>query len=371
MSISSARKTMLSKLPSFSFGSSSHGADDDGEERKSRSLFGRRGRSRSPYGGRTKSRSPSTDRERDGASDYASDGGESVDYASSSASIAGERGGEESSDPGSEPESDEDEDDDEELDPTLLANTEANAGSRTTPSDYLLAQPALLGNPEGDAGEDGPNLVRLPSTPFGLAASSTTSTPSTTAASSATASPVSTGTGRMRRRKSTLKSELRLESSRPVYERNRCTITLTHGDPDGHVENDSSHKARKKKTYVVASDLSEEAYYAIEWAIGTVLRNGDELLFVTVMETDSKRAHSLCLAALYASDVDALFSRSGGHFDAGQGRQDPWPARATDSRPTALARSYPASRAYPSACARYLPSHPRQGRPCRSADAHS
>lgn len=34
---------------------------------------------------------------------------------------------------------------------------------------------------------------------------------------------------------------------------------------------------------------SEESYYAIEWAIGTVLRNGDELLYVTVMETDSKR----------------------------------------------------------------------------------
>ena len=39
---------------------------------------------------------------------------------------------------------------------------------------------------------------------------------------------------------------------------------------------------------MVASDLSEESSYALQWAIGTILRDGDELLFVTVLETEEK-----------------------------------------------------------------------------------
>ncbi len=74
-----------------------------------------------------------------------------------------------------------------------------------------------------------------------------------------------------------------LVASRPVFERNRCTITLVHGQYEKAVE------ARKRpKRYVVASDGSEEAAYATEWTIGTVLRDGDEALIVSVMETDSK-----------------------------------------------------------------------------------
>jgi len=39
---------------------------------------------------------------------------------------------------------------------------------------------------------------------------------------------------------------------------------------------------------VIASDLSDESRYAVEWGIGTVLRDGDEMLIVTVSENDSK-----------------------------------------------------------------------------------
>jgi nucleotide-binding universal stress UspA family protein len=39
---------------------------------------------------------------------------------------------------------------------------------------------------------------------------------------------------------------------------------------------------------VVASDLSDESRYAVEWGIGTVLRDGDEMLIVSVSENDSK-----------------------------------------------------------------------------------
>ncbi|KAH0586326.1 hypothetical protein H2248_007573 [Termitomyces sp. 'cryptogamus'] len=86
-----------------------------------------------------------------------------------------------------------------------------------------------------------------------------------------------------RRRKSTRHHEpLHYETSRPVFERDRCTITITQGDPAAKLGN------RKKRKYVVASDLSEESRYAVEWAIGTVLRDGDSLLIVTVNENDAK-----------------------------------------------------------------------------------
>ncbi|CAD6940570.1 unnamed protein product [Tilletia controversa] len=74
-----------------------------------------------------------------------------------------------------------------------------------------------------------------------------------------------------------------LRASRPVFERNRCTITLLHGQYEEKLA-----QARRPKRYVVASDGSAEALYAIEWTIGTVMRDGDETMIVSVMETDTK-----------------------------------------------------------------------------------
>jgi hypothetical protein len=86
-----------------------------------------------------------------------------------------------------------------------------------------------------------------------------------------------------RRRKSVRTHEpLPFTTSRPVFQRDRCTITLVQGDPEGTVGD------RRKRRYVVASDLSEESRYAVEWGIGTVLRDGDDMLIVTVVENESK-----------------------------------------------------------------------------------
>ncbi|KAF9454737.1 hypothetical protein P691DRAFT_655116 [Macrolepiota fuliginosa MF-IS2] len=86
-----------------------------------------------------------------------------------------------------------------------------------------------------------------------------------------------------RRRKSVKHHDpLPFRTSRPVFERDRCTITVTQGDPVAKLGD------RRKRKYVVASDLSEESRYAVEWGIGTVLRDGDELLIVTVVENESK-----------------------------------------------------------------------------------
>lgn len=111
-----------------------------------------------------------------------------------------------------------------------------------------------------------------------------------------------------RRRKSQREraDPLPLVTGRPHFQRDRCTVYLTHGSPAGVTDN------RRPKTYMVASDLSQESRYAVEWGIGTVLKDGDEMyvqrrpgyrageltllfptsrLVVTVNETDSKREY--------------------------------------------------------------------------------
>ncbi|KAJ7626663.1 hypothetical protein DFH06DRAFT_1007234 [Mycena polygramma] len=85
-----------------------------------------------------------------------------------------------------------------------------------------------------------------------------------------------------RRRKSTRHEPLALNTSRPIFQRDRCTITITQGDPDAKLGD------RRRKRYIVASDLSEESRYAVEWGIGTVLRDGDEMMIVNIMENEAK-----------------------------------------------------------------------------------
>ncbi|WWD18708.1 hypothetical protein CI109_103162 [Kwoniella shandongensis] len=84
------------------------------------------------------------------------------------------------------------------------------------------------------------------------------------------------------RRRKSQKSGLDLVTSRPAFARDRCTITLTHGDPDRALE----ESGKRMRRYVVLSDLSEESRYAVEWAIGTVARDGDELFLISVKEDE-------------------------------------------------------------------------------------
>ena len=76
-----------------------------------------------------------------------------------------------------------------------------------------------------------------------------------------------------RRRKSVRPEPLRLQTGRPVFQRDRCTISLTQGDPERKLR----ETGRRPRRYVIASDLSDESRYAVEWGIGTVLKDGDEM----------------------------------------------------------------------------------------------
>ncbi|KAJ6584913.1 hypothetical protein B0H19DRAFT_1107149 [Mycena capillaripes] len=150
--------------------------------------------------------------------------------------------------------------DDDMFDPVTERNTEHNS---------IVVAPATI--PDDDAADplgEGVNVVVPPDPYF----------PSTLNAGSSTAR----GKRNPRRRKSTRPEPLALQTSRPIFQRDRCTITITQGDPDAKLGD------RKRKRYIVASDLSEESRYAVEWGIGTVIRDGDEMMIVNIMENEAK-----------------------------------------------------------------------------------
>ncbi len=169
--------------------------------------------------------------------------------------------------------SDEEEESDEEswsegehFDPETEQNTEHNA---LVPADRIENDTADIADPLGE----GVNVVIPPEPYF----------PST----------LNSGGRGPRRRKSTRPQDtLPLVTSRPVFQRDRCTITVTHGEPERSLEESN----RRSKRYVLASDLSEESRYALEWGIGTVLRDGDEMC-VSVSLMNNNLMILLCLQA--------------------------------------------------------------------------
>jgi hypothetical protein len=58
---------------------------------------------------------------------------------------------------------------------------------------------------------------------------------------------------------------LPLQTSHPLLQHDRWTITVTQGGPEAF--------DRRRQTYIVASDLSEGSRYAVEWGIGTMIRD--------------------------------------------------------------------------------------------------
>jgi hypothetical protein len=72
--------------------------------------------------------------------------------------------------------------------------------------------------------------------------------------------------------------------------RTRITLKYSGNDVPHHhnhpVDMEPRTSTRGHKNYMVATDLSGESWHATEWAITTLLRNGDELNVVTIVEDD-------------------------------------------------------------------------------------
>ncbi|CZT41021.1 uncharacterized protein RSE6_00700 [Rhynchosporium secalis] len=66
---------------------------------------------------------------------------------------------------------------------------------------------------------------------------------------------------------------------------NRCVRTIYRGDFSKMQQEAKDHQRRVRK-YLVATDLSDEAAHALEWTVGTVLRDGDTLLAIYCVDED-------------------------------------------------------------------------------------
>jgi hypothetical protein len=69
-------------------------------------------------------------------------------------------------------------------------------------------------------------------------------------------------------------------------EAHRCVRQIVRGNYSQFQE-DAENGLRRQRVYLVATDLSEEAAYALEWTIGTVLRDGDTLLAVYAVDEET------------------------------------------------------------------------------------
>jgi hypothetical protein len=70
---------------------------------------------------------------------------------------------------------------------------------------------------------------------------------------------------------------------------NRSIRTIVRGNFSSPQDQDDGIRRRRRK-YLIATDLSEESVYALEWTIGTVLRDGDTIFAIYAMHEDSTTA---------------------------------------------------------------------------------
>ena len=66
----------------------------------------------------------------------------------------------------------------------------------------------------------------------------------------------------------------------------RVLRTIIRGE-FSKMQSEAEEGSRRLRTYLVATDLSAEAAYALEWTIGTVLRDGDTLLAVYCVDEET------------------------------------------------------------------------------------
>jgi nucleotide-binding universal stress UspA family protein len=66
----------------------------------------------------------------------------------------------------------------------------------------------------------------------------------------------------------------------------RCVRTIFRGD-FAKMQQEAEDDQRRVRKYLVATDLSDEAAHALEWTVGTVLRDGDTLLAIYCVDEET------------------------------------------------------------------------------------
>lgn len=70
-----------------------------------------------------------------------------------------------------------------------------------------------------------------------------------------------------------------------------------------HLQREAEQGRRRQRVYLVATDLSPEAEYALEWTIGTVLRDGDTLLALYAVDEEGGTGVSEGVEIGHGADV--------------------------------------------------------------------
>ena len=94
-------------------------------------------------------------------------------------------------------------------------------------------------------------------------------------------------------------------------ETHRVVRTIVRGDFDA-LQDEAEQGKRRQRTYLVATDMSGEAAHALEWTIGTVLRDGDTLLAMYAADEDSVDTSSITPTSTTAAAINGLNSVEGG-----------------------------------------------------------
>ncbi|KAF2198646.1 hypothetical protein GQ43DRAFT_465454 [Delitschia confertaspora ATCC 74209] len=111
----------------------------------------------------------------------------------------------------------------------------------------------------------------------------------------------------------------------------RCVRSIIRGNWRQFQE-DADKGLRRQRVYLVATDLSEEAAYALEWTIGTVLRDGDTLLAVYAVDeetgtgTDAAAAGGLSGGVTAQQESDSLMKTLSNHKGISQEGLGPGPS---------------------------------------------
>jgi len=92
-------------------------------------------------------------------------------------------------------------------------------------------------------------------------------------------------------------------------ETSRCVRTIYRGD-FVKMQKEAEEDHRRVRKYLVATDLSDEAAHALEWTIGTVLRDGDTLLAIYCVDEETGTGVPTVEADLALPESQALTAQA-------------------------------------------------------------
>jgi len=113
----------------------------------------------------------------------------------------------------------------------------------------------------------------------------------------------------------------------------RCVRTLVRGD-FSKMQQEARENQRRVRTYLVATDLSEEAAHALEWTIGTVLRDGDTLLAIYCVDEE------IGIATVDNSGDDASFKEQAAAVGAIANQAISTPILKATAAPSPLSQAF-------------------------------